>query len=48
MYSDQSNWSMQSSDNILPFLRTTIYLSSEIWNKIAPIDIFYKIVQNFK
>lgn len=27
--SDESNWSMQSSNNILPSLRTTIHLSSE-------------------
>jgi len=40
--SDQSNWSIQSSDNILPNLRTAIHLSSETWRKIAPIDITYK------
>lgn len=27
--SNQSNWSMQSLDNILPSLRTTIHLSNE-------------------
>lgn len=27
--SDRSNWSMQSSDNILPPIRTTIHLSNE-------------------
>lgn len=37
---DKSNWSMKSSDNILPSLRTTIRLSSDTWSKIAPMDIF--------
>jgi len=40
--SDQSNWSMPSSDNILPSLRTTIHLSSETWSKIEPINTLYK------
>lgn len=40
--SDKSNWSMQSSNNILPRIRTKIHLSSETWSKIAPIDTVYK------
>jgi len=40
--SNGSNWSMQSSDNIMPPLRTTIHLSNETWRKIAPMDAIYK------
>lgn len=40
--SRESNWSMHSSDNIFPSLRTTIHLSNETWRKIAPVKVLYK------
>lgn len=40
--SNESNWSMQSSNNILSPLRVKLHISDKTWRKIAPVTITYK------